>query len=114
MLQFIKDSIREIKHVVWPTRKETQKYFLLVLAILIAFGTYLFLFSNLFSTIVFGIKDMVTGSATVNTEVVDTSFLDELEVTTGSGETINVVPEQEWESTEENVEELSGTGETGE
>jgi len=38
----------------------SQKFFLLVLAILIAFGTYLFIFSNIFSTIVFGIKDMVT------------------------------------------------------
>jgi len=114
MLQFIKDSIREIKHVVWPTRKETQKYFLLVLVILIAFGTYLFLFSNLFSTIVFGIKDMVTGSTAVNTQEVDTSFLEDIEVTTASGETIDTIPEEEAEIVSEIVEENSDTGETGE
>lgn len=88
MIRFFKDSVREIKHVVWPTRKETQKYFLLVLAILVAFGTYLFIFSNIFSTVVFGLKDMISGSSSVNTESVDTSFLDDVSVTTASGETI--------------------------
>lgn len=90
MIQFIKDSVREIQHVVWPTRKETQKYFLLVLVILIIFGSYLFIFSNIFSTIVFGIKDMVTWSSSVNTEAIDTWFLDDLSITTSSGETIEV------------------------
>lgn len=90
MIQFIKDSVREIKHVVWPTRKETQKFFMLVIAILIVFGTYLFIASNIFSTIVFGIKDMISPSSSVNTEAVDTWFLDDISITTNSGETIEV------------------------
>ena len=59
MLQFFKDSLRELKHVVWPTRKETQKYFSLVLAILVFFGVYLFIFSNVFSEILFALKGLV-------------------------------------------------------
>lgn len=87
MIQFLKDSVREIKHVVWPTRKETQKYFLLVLWILIVFGTYLFLFSNVFSTIVFGIKDAVSGGqSAVSTEAVNTDFLDDI---TSSGSEVS-------------------------
>jgi preprotein translocase SecE subunit len=37
MIQFIKDSVRELSHVVWPTREETRNFFLVVLVILIAF-----------------------------------------------------------------------------
>jgi len=37
MVQFIKDSFRELSHVVWPTREETRNFFLVVLIILITF-----------------------------------------------------------------------------
>ncbi|MDF1682976.1 MAG: preprotein translocase subunit SecE [Patescibacteria group bacterium] len=37
MLQFFKDSFRELKHVVWPTKEETIKYFIVVVSILIIF-----------------------------------------------------------------------------
>ena len=59
MMQFLKDSIRELKHVVWPTRAETRKYFMLVVTMLTLFGLYLFAFSNIFSTIVFWLKDLI-------------------------------------------------------
>lgn len=59
MVQFFKDSIRELKHVVWPTRKETTKFFGLVLAILVFFGVYLFMFSNVFSQILVALRNMV-------------------------------------------------------
>ncbi len=58
MLQFFKDSLRELQHVVWPTRKETQNYFVLVLMVLVFFGLYLFLFSNMFSQLIFGLKSL--------------------------------------------------------
>ena len=57
MLRFVKDAIRELKHVVWPTRKETQKYFWLVLTLIIAFGIYLFIFSQAFSELLFWLRD---------------------------------------------------------
>jgi len=37
MTNFIKDSVRELKHVVWPTRAETKAYFVTVLVVLILF-----------------------------------------------------------------------------
>lgn len=60
MITFVKDSVRELKHVVWPTRKETTHYFTIVLVVLILFGLYLFLASTLFSEILFTLKDIVT------------------------------------------------------
>ena len=57
MLRFVKDSIRELKHVVWPTRKETQKYFWLVLALIVIFWIYLFIFSQAFSELLFTLRD---------------------------------------------------------
>ncbi len=52
MITFIKDSFRELKHVVWPTREETRKYFFMVLTTLILFWLYLFVFNYIFSEIV--------------------------------------------------------------
>ncbi|MCH8518379.1 preprotein translocase subunit SecE [Candidatus Gracilibacteria bacterium] len=80
MIRFIKDSIRELKHVVWPTRKETQKFFGLVLALIIVFGIYLFIFSHIFSESLFSLKNMFgTGESQVQSVDFDSSgiFIDE-------------------------------------
>lgn len=60
MVQFFKDSIRELSHVVWPTREETRNFFLVVLVILIAFGLYLFLASTFFSEVMLYVKWLVS------------------------------------------------------
>lgn len=60
MIQYTKDSIRELKHVVWPTRQETKKFFMIVLTILVLFGTYLFLASTLFSETLLVLKNLVS------------------------------------------------------
>ncbi len=57
MLQFFKDSIREIRHVVWPTKKETIQYFYIVLVTLILFGAYLTIFNSIFTEILFFLKE---------------------------------------------------------
>ena len=57
MIRFLKDSLRELRHVVWPTRKETQKFFWLVLALIVVFGIYLSIFSQAFSGLLFWLKD---------------------------------------------------------
>jgi len=90
MLQFLKDSIREFRHVVWPTRKETQKFFGLVLALLTFFAVYLFLVSNIFSEIVFALKNTFgtnNGSAvssSLSDEEIDALFSNEAIITTTS------------------------------
>lgn len=58
MFQFIKDAVRELRHVVWPTRKETQKFFFLVLGLISVFALYLFIFSQIFSETLFALKDI--------------------------------------------------------
>lgn len=58
MLQFFKDSIRELKHVVWPTKEETTKYFIIVVTILVVFWIYLFLASTLFSEGLLALKKL--------------------------------------------------------
>lgn len=60
MIQFLKDSVRELKHVVWPTKQETTKYFIIVITVLVIFWIYLFLASTLFSEGLLYLKNMVS------------------------------------------------------
>lgn len=62
MIKFITDSIRELKHVVWPTKEETTRYFIIVVGILILFGIYLFFFSTLFTNWLLWVKNIVNPS----------------------------------------------------
>lgn len=64
--QYIKDSIRELKHVVWPTQTETTNYFVIVVIVLVLFGLYLFVASTLFTKGLFGLKDVVNNNGNVN------------------------------------------------
>lgn len=59
MITFIKDSFREIKHVVWPTAQDTRKYFFIVVGVLVAFGLYVFAASTVFTNVIFALKDLV-------------------------------------------------------
>jgi len=55
MITFIKDSFRELQHVVWPTREETKSYFMMVLVTLILFGLYLFIANTVFSELILNV-----------------------------------------------------------
>lgn len=109
MIWFIKGAIREFRHVVWPTRKETQKYFSLVLAILVAFGIYLFIASNIFSEVIFGLKDLlgtwteVTGQSGLTEEDIDALFSNEVQIETTTDENTisNTISGAEDETTQE-------------
>ena len=109
MIQFLKDAIREFKHVVWPTRKETQKFFSLVIAILVFFGVYLFIASNIFSEVIFGLKNVLgtesatSNSSTMSQDEIDALFSNEVEIQTSSEEIV-----------EDTVEEATATGEISE
>ncbi|MDR0772197.1 MAG: preprotein translocase subunit SecE [Candidatus Peribacteria bacterium] len=59
MANFFKDSIRELKHVVWPTRQETTNYFIIVLIVLTLFGLYLFIASTIFSEVIMWLKNLI-------------------------------------------------------
>ncbi len=93
MIQFVKDSIRELKHVVWPTHAETKKYLSIVLVVLVLFGAYLFAASTVFSEILYGVKDVVNPSEQQNVNIED--------ITT---EDIQIETNQDVEVSEENTE----------
>lgn len=59
MITFIKDSVRELKHVVWPTRKETTHFFIVVVIILVLFGLYLALADTIFREPLFKLRDLI-------------------------------------------------------
>ncbi len=59
MFKFIKDSFRELRHVVWPTKEETRKYFFIVVGLLVAFWLYVFAASTLFTNAIFYLKDLI-------------------------------------------------------
>lgn len=59
MIQFFKDSFREIQHVVWPSSADTRKYFFIVVWVLVAFGLYVFAASTLFTNVIFALKDLI-------------------------------------------------------
>ena len=59
-MNFIKASIRELRHVVWPTKEDTTKYFLIVVITLLLFGIYLFILSTIFSEGLLYLKNFVS------------------------------------------------------
>jgi preprotein translocase subunit SecE len=50
MIQYIKSSIEEMKKVSWPTKKETYKYTVLVIAVSLAVALFLGGLDYIFST----------------------------------------------------------------
>ncbi|MGB2110716.1 MAG: preprotein translocase subunit SecE [Patescibacteria group bacterium] len=99
MLQFVKDSIRELKHVVWPTHAETKKYLTIVLVVLVLFGAYLFAASTVFSEVLYGIKDVVNPSEQQEVNLGDITAEDIQIETNQAGE----ISEENTEVSEENT-----------
>jgi len=54
--QYISDTKEEMKHISWPTRRQTLIFMTLVIVISIAVSAYLGLFDYLFST---GLKSLI-------------------------------------------------------
>jgi len=89
--QYIKDSLRELKHVVWPTREETRNYFFIVVITLILFGLYLFAVSTIFTEGLFALKKAVgTTSSSTETTIDPKAFIDNLETPTVEVEGVTV------------------------
>ncbi len=85
MINFFKDSLRELKHVVWPTREETRNYFFIVVITLILFGLYLFAVSTIFTEGLFWLKKIVGNSSSSETTIDPSEFIDTLEAPTVEG-----------------------------
>ncbi|HXK31418.1 MAG TPA: preprotein translocase subunit SecE [Candidatus Paceibacterota bacterium] len=52
MLQYIKDVRAEMKHVSWPSRRQTAVYTVMVVLVSLATATYLGLWDYVFTTII--------------------------------------------------------------
>jgi len=87
MFKFLKDSVREFKHVVWPTHDETKKYFSIVVILLILFGLYLAIANTVFSELLQVLRDVFSGNTPV---VIPEISLENFETITWSGETVIV------------------------
>lgn len=65
MLRFLRESIKEFDHVVWPTRRETVRYFTVVVSTIVAFSIFLFVVGTAFSTSLFSLREMVNPAASM-------------------------------------------------
>lgn len=67
MISFIKAALQEIDHVVWPTEKDTRKYFSIVTTMIVISTIVLFSFGSLVSAGMFAIRAITPHDvATVN------------------------------------------------
>jgi len=53
LIQYLKDTKAELKHVSWPSRKQTLIYTSLVIAISVFVAVYLGVFDFVFSSLLF-------------------------------------------------------------
>ena len=59
MLRFLRESVKEFDHVVWPTRRETVRYFTIVVSTIVAFAIFLFVIGTAFSGSLFALRNVV-------------------------------------------------------
>lgn len=63
MLRFLRESVKEFDHVVWPTRRETVRYFTIVLSTIAVFTVFLFIVGSVFTTSLFELRAIVNPAA---------------------------------------------------
>lgn len=66
MLRFLRESVKEFDHVVWPTRRETVRYFTIVVSTIVAFTVFLFIIGTAFSGSIFALRDVVKPASSVS------------------------------------------------
>lgn len=52
LFNYIREAKGEVKHVTWPTKKQTSAYTILVIIISVAIALYLGLFDHIFTSII--------------------------------------------------------------
>ncbi|HRI36481.1 MAG TPA: preprotein translocase subunit SecE [bacterium] len=81
MLRFIRESIKEFDHVVFPTRQETKTYFTVVVTIIVIMMIYVFAVSTLLGQGFGAIRPMTA----TNQSFDPSSLIDEESINAGSG-----------------------------
>ncbi len=84
MIKFLQDAIKELQHVVWPTQKETKKYFMIVVSMIVVCTIVLFAFGSSMTNALFSIRSVVTPPRPVVDTPVSDDVLKKLKTLTGS------------------------------
>lgn len=58
-MSFIKESMKEFDHIVWPTPAETKKYFVTVVSMITLLTVFLFVIGTAFSVGLFAVKKQI-------------------------------------------------------
>lgn len=91
MANFIKESMSELEHVVWPTHIETKKFFQAVVGIIIAMSIFTYLLTVLFSNTMFGIRGII--HAPQAADLSGSPVIDQpMTITTADGQKLEVTP----------------------
>lgn len=90
MLRFLRESAKEFDHVVWPTRRETVRYFTIVVSTIVAFAVFLFLVGTSFSTSLFALRSVINPVAPTSVSTQQAPEID-LQSLLGSGMTASGV-----------------------
>jgi preprotein translocase SecE subunit len=94
MANFIKDSMAELEHVVWPTHLETKKFFQIVVSVIVGMTVFTYLLTLMFSNGMIETRKLIhapkaadiSGSPTLNTESI------KVDTQTADGQSITVTP----------------------
>lgn len=91
MLRFLRESVKEFDHVVWPTRRETVRYFSITVSTIVVFAVFLFVVGTSFSTSLFAVRDVVSPVNSTSTPVQQNAPEIDLQALLGSGATASGV-----------------------
>ena len=94
MLKFLRESIKEFDHVVWPTRAETKKYLSIVLSIIVSLTVILFALGSVFAASLSTLRDVtapIRPASTVTNSTTPPLDLSGVQFSTGESSTGNVV-----------------------
>ena len=99
MANFLKESVAELEHVVWPTHLETKKFFQAVVGIIVAMAIFTYILTVIFSNGLFTVRTMIhapkkadlSQSPVVSGEPVKVNA-QPINVKTSDGKTIQVTP----------------------
>lgn len=76
MLKFLRESIKEFDHVVWPTRAETKKYLSIVSSIIVALTVILFVLGSVFTSSLFALRDVIVPPQAASTSTSNNTPID--------------------------------------
>lgn len=88
----LKEAFAELEHVVWPTHLETKNFFQVVVAVIAGMTIFTYLLTLAFSNSLFGLREMIHTTKSANLSNSPTVTAQPLELTTESGQKLQVTP----------------------